>query len=271
MRIPSLFSMDRDVLQMKIASWNVNSIGVRLPHLLDWLGENPVDAICLQEIKCVDEKFPADALLEAGYNSVIYGQKSYNGVAILSKTEASDVVRGFAGDLTSEHRRFIAATVNGVRILNTYFPNGQALDSDKFVFKMHWMKELRNYFDQSCDPVKNVVLCGDYNITIDDRDVYDPVAWKDKIHCSPQEREALQQITNWGLVDTFRIHEQGEGFYSWWDYRDAGWRKNQGLRIDFIMATKPLAEKCAAAWIDKIPRTWDRPSDHAPVVAEFSI
>lgn len=255
---------------MKIASWNVNSIGVRLPHVLDWLSENPVDALCLQEIKCVDEKFPAEALHEVGYNSVIYGQKSYNGVAILSKSEAADVVRGFAGDAASEHKRFIAATVQGVRIVNTYFPNGQALDSDKFVFKMHWMKELRNYFDQNCDPAAPVVLCGDYNITIDDRDVYDPKAWEGQIHCSPQEREALQHISSWGLMDTFRIHEQEAGFYSWWNYREGGFRKNQGLRIDFIMATESLANKCVAAWIDKIPRTWERPSDHAPVVAEFT-
>lgn len=256
---------------MKIATWNVNSIGVRLQHLLDWLSENPVDVICLQEIKCVDEKFPADALREAGYYSAVYGQKSYNGVAILSKTEPENIVCGFAGDTESQHKRFIAATVNGVRVVNCYFPNGQALDSDKFVFKMHWMKELRNYFDQNCDPAQPAVLCGDYNITLDDRDVYDPIGWKDQIHCSPQEREALQHISNWGLVDTFRIHEQEAGFYSWWNYREGGFRKNQGLRIDFIMVTESLAKKCVAAWIDKIPRTWERPSDHAPVVAEFTL
>ena len=256
---------------MKIATWNVNSIGVRLQHLLDWLSENPVDVMCLQEIKCIDEKFPSDAILEAGYYSAVYGQKSYNGVAILSKNQPENIVCGFNGDLVSDHKRFIAATVEGIKIINTYFPNGQSLDSDKFVFKLLWMKELRNYFDDNCDPTQPVILCGDYNITIDDRDVYDPVAWAGQIHCSPQEREALQHISNWGLIDTFRLHEPNPGFYSWWNYREGGFRKNQGLRIDFIMATESLAKKCVAAWIDKIPRTWERPSDHAPVVAEFAL
>ena len=256
---------------MKIATWNVNSIGVRLQHTLDWLSENPVDVLCMQEIKCVDEKFPATALLEAGYQSVIYGQKSYNGVAIISRQESREVQAGFLGDETTGQRRFLAATINGVRVINTYFPNGQALDSEKFVYKMEWLRRLRQYLDTECDPNFPAVLCGDFNITMDDRDVYDPKAWEGQIHCSPQERQALQVLLDWGLHDTFRQHQAEAGFYSWWNYREGGFRKNQGLRIDYIWATKVLADKCVAAWIDKVPRTWERPSDHAPCVAEFSL
>jgi exodeoxyribonuclease III len=256
---------------MKIATWNVNSIGVRLQQVLTWLADNPTDVLCLQEIKCVDEKFPVQAFLDAGYIPTFYGQPSYNGVAFISKGEANDVERGFEGDLVSGQKRFIAATFDGVRVINTYFPNGQSLDSEKFIYKLGWMKNLRNYFDTRCDLNEPVVLCGDYNIAPDDRDVYDPVAWAGQIHCSPPEREALQEIKDWGLVDTFRQHQPEPGFYSWWNYREGGFRRNQGLRIDHIWASKPLAEKCVAAWIDKVPRTWERPSDHTPVVAEFAL
>ncbi len=256
---------------MKIATWNVNSIGVRLPQVLTWLADNPTDVLCLQEIKCVDEKFPAQAFRDAGYHPIFFGQPSYNGVAFISKAAAEDVECGFAGDVASGQKRFIAATFDGVRVVNTYFPNGQALNSEKFMYKLGWMKNLRHYFDTRCDPRLPVALCGDYNIAPDDRDVYDPVGWAGQIHCSPQEREALQEIKEWGFVDTFRMHQAEGGFYSWWDYRSSGFRRNQGLRIDHVWASPPLADKCVAAWIDKLPRTWERPSDHTPVVAEFAL
>ncbi len=256
---------------MKIATWNINSVNVRLPHILDWLAKNEPDVLCLQEIKCINEKFPDEAFGDAGYETVIYGQPSYNGVAIISQMPAQNVECGFIGDPDEAQKRFIAATYNGVHVVNTYFPNGQALDSPKFVYKMEWMKRLREYFDRQHEPTNSVVLCGDYNITVDDRDVYDPKGWEGQIHCSPQEREALQHLKNWGFVDTFRKHEDGAGFYSWWNYREGGFPKDQGLRIDYIWASQGLAEKCNAAWIDREPRGWERPSDHAPVVAEFNI
>lgn len=256
---------------MKIATWNVNSIGVRLQQVLTWLADNPTDVLCLQEIKCIDEKFPVQAFLDAGYQATFYGQPAYNGVAFISKTEAQDVERGFDGDLQTGQRRFIAATFDDVRVINTYFPNGQEVGAEKFFYKLGWMKNLRHYLDTHCDPKTPVALCGDYNIAPDDRDVYDPKAWEGQIHCSPQEREALQEIKEWGLVDTFRQHQTEPGFYSWWNYREGGFRKNQGLRIDHVWASQPLADKCVAAWIDKIPRTWERPSDHTPVVAEFAL
>lgn len=258
-------------MQMKIATWNVNSIAVRLQQVLDWLQESRVDVLCLQEIKCVDEKFPAQVLREANYFSVFYGQPSYNGVAILSLTEPHSVQCGFEGDPDAAQKRFIAATINGVRVINTYFPNGQALDSPKFEYKMTWMKKLREHLDASCDPNNSLVLCGDYNIAPEDRDVHDPKVWEGQIHCSPPERAALQVIKDWGFVDTFRQHQAETGFYSWWNYRAGAFPRNMGLRIDHVWATKQLADKCAAAWIDKIPRTWERPSDHAPVVAEFAV
>ncbi|HEX4950230.1 MAG TPA: exodeoxyribonuclease III [Blastocatellia bacterium] len=256
---------------MKIATWNVNSIAVRLSQVLTWLADNPTDVLCLQEIKCVDEKFPAQAFAEAGYIATFYGQPSYNGVAFISKSVPQAIERGFDGDLVTGQRRFIAATFDGVRVINTYFPNGQAVDSEKFIYKLGWMKNLRAYLDVWCDASSFVALCGDYNIAPDDRDVYDPVAWAGQIHCSPPERAALQEIKDWGLVDTFRQHQSEGGFYSWWNYREGGFRKNQGLRIDHIWVSPPLAEKCVAAWIDKIPRAWERPSDHTPVVAEFAL
>lgn len=256
---------------MKIATWNVNSIGVRLQQVLNWLAENPTEVLCLQEIKCVDEKFPAQPFREAGYFVTHYGQPSYNGVAIISLVEPHNIETGFAGDAATGQRRFLSATYNGIRVINTYFPNGQSLDSEKFIYKLGWMKNLRHYLDTQCDPNEPVALCGDFNIAPEDRDVHDPVAWAGQIHCSPQEREALQEIKDWGFTDTFRQYQSEPGFYSWWNYREGGFRRNMGLRIDHVWVSKPLAEKCVAAWIDKIPRTWERPSDHTPVVAEFAL
>lgn len=256
---------------MKIVTWNVNSINVRLLHVLDWIKENRPDVLCLQEIKCVDEKFPAELFQNAGYFTAHYGQQSYNGVAILSLTEGARIERGFIGDAESGQKRFIAASYDDVRVINTYFPNGQSLESEKFVYKLAWMNHLHDYLQSSYQTDQMLALCGDFNIAPDDRDVYDPKAWSGQIHCSPAERAALQKLREWGLVDTFRQHQSETGFYSWWNYREAAFRRNMGLRIDHIWVTPPLADKCVASWIDKTPRALERPSDHAPVVAEFAL
>lgn len=256
---------------MKIATWNVNSISVRLPQVLDWLAANKPDALCLQEIKCVEAKFPFDALQEAGYHAAVFGQPAYNGVAILSPHPVSDVQCGFPGEAEDAQRRLLAATVGAIRVVNVYIPNGSEVGAEKFYYKLEWLARLRQYFDEQCDPQQLVLLCGDYNIAPDDRDVYDPKAWEGRIHCSQPERDALKKIQDWGFVDAFRLHHDEDGHYSWWDYRSGGFRRNQGLRIDHIWVTSPLAGKCVDAWIDKTPRALDRPSDHTPVAAEFSL
>jgi exodeoxyribonuclease III len=255
---------------MKIATWNVNSIAVRLPHVVNWLQETRVDVLCLQETKCVDAKFPFDAFRDLGYNAEAYGQPTYNGVAIVSLWPIADVERGFPDDDFTSPRRLIAATVGEVRVVSAYFPNGSAVGTDKYAFKLGWMKRLRHHLDHVCDPGQPLALCGDYNVAPEDRDVHDPAAWEGQILCSGPERAALQLVKDLGFVDTFRQHESGPGFYSWWDYRAGSFRRNQGLRIDHVWASAPLAGRCVGAWIDKMPRTLERPSDHAPVVAEFA-
>lgn len=256
---------------MKIATWNVNSISVRLPHVIDWLKEHRVDVLCLQETKCIDAKFPFTAFQDIGYNTEVYGQPTYNGVAIISLWPITEVQRGFIDDDFTSPRRLIAATVGDVRVISAYFPNGSAVGSDKYAFKLDWMQKLRQYLDAEYTPEQCLALCGDYNVAPEDRDVHDPAVWEGQVLVSPPEREVLQVIKDWGLVDTFRQHESAPGFYSWWDYRASAFRRNQGLRIDHVWASRPLADKCVAAWIDKIPRTLERPSDHAPVVAEFNV
>ncbi len=256
---------------MKIATWNVNSIAVRLPQVLEWIAGNRPDALCLQETKCVDEKFPAAAFREIGYTAEIFGQPTYNGVAIVSLSPSGDVQRGFPDDDASAQKRLIAATVNGVRIVNVYIPNGSEVGSDKYQFKLEWIARLRKFLDQSCDVKKPLVLCGDFNVAPEDRDVHDPALWAGKVLCSDAERAALENIREWGLIDVFRRHHEEGGLYSWWDYRAGAFPRNHGLRIDHLWATAPLAEKCADAWIDKTPRALEKPSDHVPVIAEFSI
>lgn len=256
---------------MKIATWNVNSVCVRLQHVLDWLDGNRPDALCLQEIKCLDDKFPAAAFREAGYAAEIFGQRTYNGVAILSPAPAADVQRGFLGDDADAQKRLIAATVNGVRIVNVYIPNGSEVGSDKYAYKLTWLARLREYLDETCDPSQPLIICGDFNVAMEDRDVYNPKEWEGKVLCSEPERAAMRLVRDWGLVDLFRQHHEEPGSYTWWDYRGGGFPRNLGLRIDHLWATRPLAAKCVAAWIDKIPRTLEKPSDHAPVVAEFAV
>lgn len=256
---------------MKIATWNVNSIGVRLPQVLEWMEGNRPDVLCLQEIKCVDEKFPTAAFTEAGYQAEIFGQPTYNGVAILSLSDQKDVVRGLHDDDPESQRRLIASTVGKVTIINVYVPNGSEVGSDKYRYKLEWLGRLRSMLDAHFETGNPIVLCGDFNIAPEDRDVHDPALWDGKILCSEQEREALGRISDWGFIDVVRKHRTESGLFSWWDYRGGGFRRNHGLRIDHLWATEPLASRSIDAWIDKIPRALEKPSDHAPVVAEFDI
>ena len=253
---------------MNLDTWNVISLTVRLPQVLDWLAANPVDVLALQELKLTDDKFPFDALAQAGYQAQCFGQKTYNGVALLSRAAATDVVRnipGFADDMA----RVISASIDGVRVIGAYFPNGQEPGSEKFDYKMNWLKGLRGWVREELKVHPKLVLMGDYNITFDDADVWDPVGLKDTIHCTDEERYELRALIALGLHDAFRLFKQAAKSYSWWDYRDFGFRRNRGLRIDHILisdALKPLAKACV---IDKTPRKNERPSDHAPVVLEL--
>jgi exodeoxyribonuclease-3 len=249
---------------MKLATWNVNSLKVRLPHLLEWLAANPVDVVCLQETKSEDKNFPQAELEAAGYHSVFSGQKTYNGVAILSREAAGDVQFGIP-DFEDEQKRVLAATINGVRIVCVYIPNGQEVGSDKYEYKLKWLTALRTWLKDELQKHPKLALLGDYNIAPDDRDVYDPVAWKDHVLCSEPERDAFKGLLALGLRDAFRLHEQGEKFYSWWDYRMMAFRRNMGLRIDHILVSEAL--QCGSCIIDKAPRKLERPSDHTPVVA----
>ncbi|QTN25503.1 exodeoxyribonuclease III [Rhizobacter sp. AJA081-3] len=254
---------------MKLATWNVNSLSVRLPQLLDWLAVHPVDAIVLQETKLTDDKFPHAEIAAAGYRSSWFGQKTYNGVALLSRDEALEPVRNIPG-FDDEQARVIAGTVGGLRVIGAYFPNGQAPDSDKFVYKMRWLDALRAWVAGELAAHPQLVLMGDFNIAPEDRDVYDPVAWAGQIHCTPQEREHFRQLVALGLHDAFRLFEQPPKSWSWWDYRNLAFRKNQGLRIDHILVSEALKPRVAACTIDKLPRKNERPSDHAPVVVELT-
>jgi exodeoxyribonuclease-3 len=254
---------------MKLATWNVNSVGARLPLVLKWLEAAQPDVLCLQETKCTDDKFPADAFTALGYESATHGQRTYNGVAILSRVPLTKVQKGFPDDDETAHARLLAATADGVRVVNVYIPNGAFVGSDKFFFKLDWMRRLRAFFDESYKKREKVLLCGDFNVAPEERDVHDPSAWAGKILFSHREREALAEIKDWGFEDAFRLHTEGDGHFSWWDYRAGSFRRNAGLRIDHIWTSEKLAADCTASWIDKEPRAWERPSDHTPVVAEF--
>jgi exodeoxyribonuclease-3 len=255
---------------MKIATWNVNSLKVRLPHVLDWLAATDADVLCLQETKLTDENFPREDIEAAGYHVVFSGQKTYNGVAIISKSEPDDIATDAPG-LDDPQRRILAATINGVRVLNLYVVNGQEVGSEKYTHKLFWLERVTDYMQEQLKSHERFVTVGDFNIAPDDRDVYDPEAWHERILCSTPEREALQNIIDLGLSDVFRQFEQEEKSYSWWDYRAAAFRRNMGLRIDLILASQALAAACTACYIDKEPRRLERPSDHTPVVAEFSL
>lgn len=255
---------------MRVASWNVNSLRVRLPQVLDWVAANGPDVLALQETKIVDAAFPVDEIAEAGYHAVYSGQKTYNGVALLSREPAVDVSTGIRG-FDDPQRRVIAATYGEVRVYDVYVPNGQSVGSDKFEYKLDWLSALRRQLDEELASHERLIVAGDFNIAPEDRDVHDPVAWEGNVLVSPAEREALERIGTLGLEDTFRLFEQAEASFSWWDYRAAAFRRNRGLRIDLLLASPALAGKCVASSIDKTPRAWERPSDHTPIFADFAL
>ena len=255
---------------MKIATWNVNSLNVRLPHVLDWIEANKPDALCLQETKQEDIKFPYDALKEAGYNAIHTGQKTYNGVAILSPHEMTDVHTAIP-NFADEQKRLIAATINGVRIVCVYIPNGQAVDSDKYQYKLNWLEAFTPWLHTEIAKYPKLALLGDYNIAPEDVDCHDPAAWLGQVLVSPRERDAFKKLIQLGLEDGFRLFDKNEGQFSWWDYRMAGFRRNLGMRIDHILITPALKEISTASYIDKTPRKLERPSDHTPVVLEMVV
>lgn len=254
---------------MKLATWNVNSLKVRLPHLLDWLSRAAPDVVCLQETKLEDHAFPVAELEAAGYRCAWSGQKTYNGVAILSRAGLEDVSAGIPG-YADDQKRVLAATTGGVRVVCVYVPNGQSTDSDKYRYKLDWLAALAAWLDAELKLHPELALLGDYNIAPEDRDVHDPAAWKDQVLCSEPERAAFRALLALGLKDSFRLFEQPERSYSWWDYRMKAFQRKMGLRIDHVLLSAPLAQRCTAAGIDVQPRRLERPSDHAPVVAEIA-
>jgi exodeoxyribonuclease-3 len=259
---------------MKIASWNVNSLKVRLPHLTQWLGEARPDIVALQETKLEDGKFPVDELAAAGYRTVFSGQKTYNGVAILARAETcpvpTDIVTDIPG-LDDPQRRILAATIGDLRVVDLYVVNGKAVGDEKYAYKLDWLAKMRDFLAAELLRYPRLVVLGDFNICPDDRDVYDPVAWGEDILCSPPERAGLQAITTLGLHDSFRLFEADAGHFSWWDYRQAGFRRNLGLRIDLILISDILKPLATTAAIDREPRRWERPSDHTPVTLELDL
>ena len=255
---------------LKIATWNVNSIRARKERVLAWLADNGPDVLCVQETKVTDELFPFEDLASVGYKAVVHGQKTYNGVALLSKELATDVVRGFADNGDDSQARFIGATISGVRVFSAYIPNGSSVGSEKYQYKLAWLSRLRAFLDAHESPDVPLALCGDWNVAPDDRDIHDPLLWEGEVLCTDAERDALKRIVDWRLVDTFRMHCEEGGNFSWWDYRMLGFPKNKGLRIDHIYATERLAGICLGSEIDRNERKGKGASDHAPVVAHFA-
>ncbi len=253
---------------MKLATWNVNSLKVRLPHLLDWLASTNPDVVCLQETKLEDTRFPREALESAGYRAAFIGQKTYNGVAILARSPLAEVEAGIAG-FPDEQKRVLSATVERTRVVCLYAPNGQAVGSDKYEYKLRWYDALREWLRKVLARHPRLAVLGDLNIAPEDRDVHDPKAWEGQVHVSEPERAALRGLVGLGLEDSFRLFDQPERSYSWWDYRMAAFRRNAGLRIDLILLSSVLARQCRASTIDTAPRKLERPSDHTPVIAEI--
>jgi exodeoxyribonuclease-3 len=252
-----------------IATWNVNSVRTRLAHVFTFLHEHYPDVLCLQELKVEEKSFPFEAFARRGYHVAAHCQKTYNGVAIVSPYPIGEVDAGFGPKSDDTEARLIAATVRGVRVASAYVPNGQEVGSDKYRYKLNWMANLSDYLSARADPKRPVALCGDFNVAMDDRDVHDPKAWAGRVLFSEPEREAAARWQGWGLMDCFRRHHEEDGRFSWWDYRQGAFARNLGLRIDHVWATRPLWERCRACEIVKEPRAWDKPSDHAPVVAIF--
>ena len=260
---------NKDDFAVKIATWNVNSIRARKDRVLAWLEAHQPDVLCVQETKVVDESFPHEALASVGYRAEIHGQKTYNGVALLSREPMTDVVRGFSDGKDDSQARFIGATLGGVRVFSAYCPNGTSLGSDRYLFKLEWMARLKKYLRDHESADAPIALCGDWNVAPDDRDIHDPALWEGELLCTTAERNALQRIVDWGFTDSYRMHVSDGGKFSWWDYRMLGFPKNKGLRIDHIYVTSPLEKVCTTSIIDRDERKGKGASDHAPVVAEF--
>lgn len=254
---------------MLLASWNVNSIRARLPRLLAWLERRSPDVVCLQETKVVDRDFPTDEIAALGYRTLCFGQKTYNGVAILSRSEPTDVQQGLPDDPPDAERRLLAATIGGVRVVNVYVPNGTALEDPRYQGKLEWYRRLRRHMEATSSPDRELVVCGDFNVAPEDRDVWDVEQWRDQLLFTQPEKDALQHLVAWGLEDTLRRLHPEEQMFTWWDYRNAGFFRGWGLRIDHVLATPPLAARCTAVEVDRAERKGEKPSDHAPVLATF--
>jgi exodeoxyribonuclease-3 len=252
---------------MIIATWNINSIRMRLDRLLQWLERSKPDVVCLQETKVVNEDFPADPARALGYHCVYHGQKSYNGVALFARAPVDDPILSLPGDPADADCRFIAGTIEGVRVMNVYAPNGGEVGSSKYEFKLRWFQRLRAYLDSTLKPESEVALCGDFNVAPDDRDVWDPEQWRGQILFTEPEKEALRKVVEWGLTDALRMHHSEGGLYTWWDYRAGAFHRGWGVRIDHILLSAPLAKRCTAVEIDRNERKGQKPSDHAPVLA----
>lgn len=256
---------------MKIVSWNINSLRKRQGRLLAWLAETQPDVVCLQETKCADEQFPAADLMMAGYHSVFHGQKSYNGVAILSKEGGREVRIGLCDEEDDAQARVIATTVGGVRVFSVYAPNGQAIGSPAYDYKLKWYARLENCLRRQCASKSSFVVCGDFNVAPTDEDVHDPALWRGAIMCSDEERAAFRSLCSVGLVDTLRLHRPEAGIFTWWDYRMLAFPKNRGLRIDAVLASESLGDRCTSAGVDREMRKGKEPSDHVPIWAEFAL
>jgi exodeoxyribonuclease-3 len=257
---------------VRVATWNINGVNSRIEHVIDWCNKEQPDVLCLQETKTIDEKFPVRRFRSIGFSHIeTLGEKAYNGVAFLSKLPISDVQRNLPQISAIEPTRLIAGRINEIAIINVYAPHGTAIGLDRFAYKLDWLARLRKYFDESFETEDDVLLCGDLNVAPHELDVWKPSLWRDKLHFSKPEREAIRKVKAWGFIDLFRQMNEEQQEYSWWDYFQNSFEKDRGLRIDHIWASRPLAERCVGCWIDKEPRAREHPSDHAPVVAEFNL
>jgi exodeoxyribonuclease-3 len=255
---------------MLLATWNVNSIRARLDRLLAWLDRGRPDAVCLQEIKVPDEEFPFEPLRARGYHAVVHGQPTYNGVAILCRSAPGEAASGLEDGVDDDQARFVTAVVEGVRLVSAYVPNGQVVGSDKWAYKLLWLERLRAWLDRAARPDEPLAVAGDFNVAPEDRDVARPEEWRDSVLCHPHARRGLGNVLDWGLADAIRLHHEGPGPWTWWDYRMLAFPRDNGLRIDHVFLSRPLVERCPRAWVDRDERKGRLPSDHAPVLVELT-